>query len=129
MHCSGEKNRKICQLLLLQQLSEDETIYVLSFYYQCCRSISFWSGSGSADPFREIVDPAPIRDSNISALFFSIKNITLKTTTFFVIYKLLFIHIQHIFYVLPGFIPDPFHGFMKWIQMKWIWVNSDPQHC
>ena len=32
-----------------------------------------------------------------------------------------------IFYVLPRSIPDPFHGFMKWI---WILPNdTDPIHC
>ena len=33
--------------------------------------------------------------------------------------------------MLRGSIPDPFHGFMKWIRIQIIpnEVDPDPQHC
>ena len=124
-----------------------------NFYWkQCCGSISFWSGFGSANPFYEIGgSESDLKSKKIQkfSFVFSIKNIKLKTMTFLLFMSLLFVFIKQksyfflkiiwysynfsrFFYVLPGFSEslswfyevdqDPYTP--KWSGSRWIWIHK-----
>jgi hypothetical protein len=50
-------------------------------FYQCCGSVTFWYGSGSADPCLWLMDPSPdpaifvidLQDANKKTIFFTKK--------------------------------------------------------
>ena len=84
---------------------------------QFCGSVSFWYGSGSSDPFREITDPAPNstlnrENINFCLTFFSIKNIFLRNMTCFDIYGV-----------------NIYVSKYKLNRIRFIEADPDPQHC